>query len=126
MNKFIMYIFGVIVAIIIIILLGFLMSKIIVMIVQSLDIAIRNIDYKNKQKYIFDADVPPEDMRKIRVRLASYLNIDLPSYGGVDSLFVHALELFNVRTLEIKKDEPHIYDLIVRDIFGDYRHKFNI
>lgn len=119
MNKFIMYILWVLICAIIIAIFGIIISAILTKVAL-------NIEIKNKKKYILNDNIPPEDMRKIRARLASYLNIDLPSYGGVDSLFVHALELFNGRTLEIKKEEPHIYDLIVRDIFGEYRYKFNI
>lgn len=119
MSKMMMHIFGFLIYSIIIAILGIIISAILTKVA-------RIIESKKQKKYILDKYVPEDDMKKIRVKLSSYLNIELPVCGGIDSKFIHAMELFDVRTLEIKKEEPHIYDLIVRDIFGEYRHKFNI
>ena len=119
MSKFILYTLGFLIYAIIIAILGIIISAILTKVA-------RIIESKNQKKYILDKCIPEDDMKKIRAKLSSYLNIELPVCGGIDSRFIYAMELFDVRTLEIKKEEPHIYDLIVRDIFGEYRHKFNI
>lgn len=84
------------------------------------------IEQKKYKKLVLDKNIPPDDVRTIQEKMSTYLNTEPNPSGKIDAKFIHALELFTIRTLEIKQDEPNIYDLLVRDIFGPYRHNFNI